>query len=946
MPYSEVSLSCDFSYFLDTSVMEIKSAYCLVRFAGLVVIHSYSASSWTKLCKKPSKQSNDAASNLQSSRYPCVIDFKTKSADCKNRQLAEIPDYLLEDIVTLDLSKNELQTLRNISFRRYTRVEILDLSANNITFIEEGKFFHLDRLRSLDLGRNRYLGRVNSSIFKWCSMLSRLFLSSCNILTFPGDLFRWSPQLIDLYMTFNSVPSLSITICPKKTISYLNFEWNKVQSITNETFILNCSCDTLNLRSNPIRLVDPGVISSLPVRKLEIGGRSDFTEGGCSEYTKDAFKNIFKGIGQSGIEEVNISKFCCFAVDTLEMLSEKHLKKVLFEFSELKACLSTLIRNLPRVDELTIYISTFDIIRPEDFNQLRLVQTLILSDNEISTINEEPPWNITLDKLCLDSNHLKQITSNTFNGLKGLRYLDLSGNRELICMSFSQILNLEFINLSQTVLQNFWIENMTNLATLLYTERGYLLHSEMFFFSLDSFQGKPSLKYVDISDSFLYLFTIWDSGSGRSMFDGLKRLMVLKLENNFITKIPVGLFSDLVSLSQLNLRHCQIANIERDAFHNMSSLSCLNLQDNKIFFLPPNLFSTASHLRVLNLESNHLSFLYRDLFVNTSEIVHLTLRGNELISVNHSTFTPIQSSLRFMDLSENPLECTCELKWLVQWLKLSDDIQQENKATCSPASKNIFRGQSIVAIDANQLCHSYVDLYCSIPILIFILLIAIAIIHHKRWVLRYKIFLLKLGILGFREIRDTREANDFRFDLNIMFTGADETWAAEYLRPIIQERLPRFKRIVFGDDDLPLGMYYLDAVLHVIENSFKTVMLLSKAATRDDEFMLKLRIALNHMTNTNMQSTILIFLEDIPEEETPYLVKLYLSEQMIYMEWPGVDSPEGQIYFWKQLIKRLKINVRRNDMVPPDWGDLHNFKPTVSFWCFILSPERCFHKLK
>ena len=313
-------------HFLDISVMEIKSAICLVRVAGLLIMYIYYASSWTDRFNMPSEQPRDA-SNVKSSQYPCVIDFKAKSADCKHRQLAEVPDYLAEDIVTLDLSENELKSLRNISFRRYIRIEVLDLSLNPITFIEEGTFFHLDRLRTLDLHCNEYLTTVNNSIFKWSSMLSTLDLSGCYLLAFPGDIFRWSPQLVDFYIDANSFPSFNITICPEKTISKLYFDYNNLQTITNETFVLNCSCDTLSLCYNPIHLVDPGVISRLPVRRLMIGG--------CREYTIDAFRNMFNGIAQSEIEEMTISGFCCSAVDTLDMLSDKHLKLVVVDSSEI-----------------------------------------------------------------------------------------------------------------------------------------------------------------------------------------------------------------------------------------------------------------------------------------------------------------------------------------------------------------------------------------------------------------------------------------------------------------------------------------------------------------------------------------------------------------------------------------------------------------------------------
>ena len=65
------------------------------------------------------------------------------------------------------------------------------------------------------------------------------------------------------------------------------------------------------------------------------------------------------------------------------------------------------------------------------------------------------------------------------------------------------------------------------------------------------------------------------------------------------------------------------------------------------------------------------------------------------------------------------------------------------------------------------------------------------------------------------------------------------------------------------------------------------------------------------MTNTDMQNTVLIFLEDIPEDEMPYLVKLYLSERRPHIEW--VEDERGQVYFWKQLSKLLMMGLRDTD---------------------------------
>ena len=80
--------------------------------------------------------------------------------------------------------------------------------------------------------------------------------------------------------------------------------------------------------------------------------------------------------------------------------------------------------------------------------------------------------------------------------------------------------------------------------------------------------------------------------------------------------------------------------------------------------------------------------------------------------------------------------------------------------------------------------------------------------------------------------------------------------------------------------------------------------------------MMKLRTALNHVTNTRTQCTLLVFLEDIPDEELPHLVKLYLSEERPYMFW--VANEGGRNYFWKKLFKTLKVNLRCDDLIPSE----------------------------
>ena len=150
-----------------------------------------------------------------------------------------------------------------------------------------------------------------------------------------------------------------------------------------------------------------------------------------------------------------------------------------------------------------------------------------------------------------------------------------------------------------------------------------------------------------------------------------------------------------------------------------------------------------------------------------------------------------------------------------------------------------------------------------------------------------------------------------------MFVEIDEEWASNHLRMELERRLPGFGRIAFGDDALRLGMHYMDAVLYNVERSFKNVLLLSRAAVRNHIFMTKFQIAMNHVTDTETDNIVVVFLEDIPDEERPHLLRLHLSGQGAYLRWEG-DDQEGLEYFWKKLAKYLKSNLKINHMIPPE----------------------------
>ena len=850
----------------------------------------------------------------------CSSVLPKKIVYCNGRNLLSVPKNLLSDTTSLDLSRNKLNSLYEYSFVHYTLLEELILSHNNITFIDTATFATVEHLTYLNLSGNLNLRYIYTDIFKSLANLLVLNLQNCSIGTFPHDTLRWLPRLRELYLQDNPITSMNITACPKEEMDLFDLSNTLLKRITNLTFVFPCMCNELRILLKDICIIEQNVIKSLHVKELFI--QIQGIRYGLSHLIQ-LYKDLFKGIAQSSIEVLSVTRFDLRAYSAMEDLEKKFLSRLEFIQIEhvyfLTHLNSSLFGNLANVQKLDIYDSAFQgSINPQHFAGMYDLQDLDLSGNEISAIDGPfYPWIISVRHLNLSFNLLDVIPKSTFSKLYNLVSLDLSENRFL--NSFSIILpNLKYLNVSFTMILRGDIFFVPQLK--LFSFAGNLAFPYMtanYFYGLNNFKYASSIQILDLSNSRLERMSIYYAFSGKSLFRGLTNLTELDLHGNNLRMLQNGTFDGLSCLKKLYLGRNSIDAISNKVFDGLKSLLILGLQDNEILSLYPTIFIGTPHLESLHIQGNILTQLDSELFVSTPNLTHLHLNRNKLTTLNIRTFKPIMyNSIRSIDVSENPFKCSCDLKWLVKWLRNSEHIVQTAAGTCSPALEGTLCGKPLTSIDPSVMCSSRFYIYLTIPSIAMLLLIIVALTFHYRWLLRYNFFLLKLSFLGYREAEDLRAHRHFHYDLNIMFTGDDEVWATQLLKRNLEEQLPQFERMAFGDEDLPLNMYYLDAVLYLIEHSFKSILLLSRAAIQDNDFMVKLRVALNHVTNVKMQNTVLVFLEKIPEEDMPYLVKSYLGEQMYYIDW--VQSPEAQIYFWKQLIKRLKVDVRRTDGEQPE----------------------------
>ncbi|XP_011680320.2 toll-like receptor 3 [Strongylocentrotus purpuratus] len=860
----------------------------------------------------------------------CDYDAEQKKADCYYRELDSIPQNLPDDIKELGVGSNNITFILSSSFKKYPLIQVLDLSDNDIRIIESASFYPLKELNKLYLSLNPNLVLPATDLFRWSKNLSTLGLSDSNLKLLPNDTLKWSPSVEYLDLSDNKLTFVNMSLCGRaKKIDLAN---NKIEHLTAEFVIFGCQSDYVDLTGNPIKSVDPNVIASLRARSLVLG-----------EYplTLEILKDIFSGICRSEIVELNISwtditvlprdffghlRNCSLTVLRLTWTKIQSLYPYVFSNlarlveldlsnNEIQSLSPYVFSNLTRLVELDLSSNKIVTVEPVFFQGMRELKVLNLNFNEIKYINPNTDvWALDLNELHLRGNSLTKILEFAFFGLRKLMLLNLSFNEDLIVLkitSFSKLTGIETIDLSNCRLSEFQpvAPNLTTLSMNNMNSLMLLMQPGI------PFKDSQGLVDLEIRKAGLMIIHLWDKSLNVSLFDGLSNLITLDLSfNNLHFFFAARIFEQLSALQNLKLEACQIECLHPLAFTGLESLRVLNLRGNVIQQLNFDIFKMLDQVTIIDLDNNLLAYLDEQLFSNNPRLTSLLLSNNRLTRLNQTTFEPIESSLLSFDLSLNPIDCNCDLRWLRDWMSGHIDVIDENRIVCSSASLEPLRGKPLLEFDPSKLCGLNIALVCLTPLAGIFLVVIVIVLYHYRWPLKYKIFLLKLMVVGYKEMRDARDHNDYEFDLNIIFYDDDEEWVREQLQPALEEWLPQFQRNVVGDQDLVIGMHYLDAVDYVVSHSYKTLILLSRAAVHDRWFMLKLRTAMDHVSDTETEFVVVVFLEDIPDEEIPFLARLYLSDGRPYLHW--TEDVRGLAFFWNKLVKNLTINLRTNDLIP------------------------------
>lgn len=190
----------------------------------------------------------------------------------------------------------------------------------------------------------------------------------------------------------------------------------------------------------------------------------------------------------------------------------------------------------------------------------------------------------------------------------------------------------------------------------------------------------------DIShgDEFLYFHTLRIEGSICLLTQNINFIGISNLKKFICTGNAGG--KNSVDVSKFLLA----------AFSNLEEV---NLGGTKVKSVMRNIFPiSAQKLQIINLRDNDLHFLEDLIFTNMPALRELYLQGNMFRSLLRDTFKPVWYQLTHIYLNDNPVDCDCNIGWLIVSKKPANLFYP----TC--AYPNHLNGVSLKDVDIDDVC--------------------------------------------------------------------------------------------------------------------------------------------------------------------------------------------------------------------------------------------------
>ncbi|KAH9488981.1 hypothetical protein Btru_041444 [Bulinus truncatus] len=811
-----------------------------------------------------------------SSECPAKCHCDSLECDCQSLDLSCVPTNLNAGITKLDLSYNAIKELPSNAFALYKKLKHLRLYKNSLYKLDTFSFCELTDLQSLDLSNNllsMIKGTFPKGVFKDLTSLIELKINKNNNTLQAGVDFEYPDEaladltsLSTLYMDGLTNKSLGQNFTELKHLTNLQMTgfvdgYCNLHSVNNETFQHVPWLTVLNISNCHLYHIHPSTFEHLKnLTSLDIHYNENLGIDNFPQITQSLKNSRLKFLDASTIES---------------------------RYSTGKSVNSSHIRNLP---------STLEILKVAG-NSIEIVQTDIF--------HLLPP-NLTL----LD------VGKNKFEFGEYLLHLT-----ELQQLKHLRICGEDFLYDIPTAFPFSAVSGDSRKRKI--GKRS--LRREINF----TFPIPPKLEVLDMYNAGLnYKLTSLNLNSNNSLFAlnldrnylpeldgpfiGFDYLRSFSIANSFVSFIDYRFFSNLRSLEKLDLRGNLLGDFfqenRKQIYTNLTNLSFLDMSFNAISTLHVGIFKGLFNLTVLNLSRNKLF----DFNVSIDDLHNLSLLNLSFNNIrrlpphvmDHINNIRASRSIQ-VDLSVNPIECTCENLEFLQWMIHSKCFETFDNYFCSQEDGsllNLTDGYSDTVDLLSRKCASNVALFIIIIGATFVLVcvLLVMMLYRFRWKLRY---LYYAAYLSYQQKINRHIPTQFEYDVFISYEHKDEMFVVQTVCPELEKRGVKF--YVHGLNFVA-GNYIISNIVHAVKVCRKTLVILTKEMVQSYWCKCEVQMANMEAVSTGRPVLVFLFKDKIPDNKLGELLGFIKSSTYIAFPQEDTSNERNMKMFFDKLASDLK----------------------------------------
>nr|XP_044996754.1 toll-like receptor 8 isoform X2 [Jaculus jaculus] len=483
--------------------------------------------------------------------------------------------------------------------------------------------------------------------------------------------------------------------------------------------------------------------------------------------------------------------------------------------------------------------------------------------------------------LDLTNNRLDFDDNNALNELYNLEVLDLSHNAH-------------YFSIAGVTHRLGFIQNLTHLKVL------NLSYNSIYTLTEENELKSISLKELVFRGNRLDL--LWNADDTRywPIFKCLRNLTRLDLSYNKLQQIPNEAFLNLPqSLTELYINDNILHFFNWSSLQHLPYLQLLDLRGNKLHYLTNHL-SQFTSLQTLLLSRNKISHLPSGFLSDTSHLVYLDLSFNMIKMINKSSLqTRTTTHLATLVLGGNPFDCTCDIGDFRAWIDENVNITIPRLVDVICSSPGDQRGKSIMSLELTTcVSDTIAAILFSFTFFSTTMVMLSALAHHLfYWDVWFIYHMCLAKVRGYMSYSTSQTFYDAYISYDTKDISVTD-WVINELRYHLEESEDQNVLLCLEERDWDPGLAIIDNLMQSINQSKKTIFVLTKKYAKSWNFKTAFYLALQRLMDENMDVIIFILLEPVLQHSQYLRLRRRICKSSI-LQWP--DNPKAEGLFWQSL---------------------------------------------